>query len=130
MTSWLTRERQWVADVLTDAGIPATPHVPARPNPPVAMVLPGNPYIEPGDTFDTRRLHLVVQIVVGSADNAAVTVALDGYVATALDALDAALVNVEQVGGAFPWRPKAGGEFLVVPIDISYIPTLNPNTTN
>ncbi len=117
--STLKAERQTIADLLSASDITATAHVPARPVAPLAMVLPGSPYLEGGDTFGAKTLRLDVWLVLSAqGDNEALSDAIDERVEAAVAALEADDLAVENVGQPIEWRPEGGAAFLVVIIAI------------
>ncbi|GAA3022160.1 hypothetical protein [Microbacterium dextranolyticum] len=111
--SWLTAERQEVADLLTAAGITGTISVPSAPRGTVAMVLPGDPYLGPGELFGERALRLDIWIIAGQGDNAALSDSLDDLIATAVTALESDEIAVESVAQPITWAPASGSSFLV-----------------
>lgn len=109
----LKAERSAMAAALTRAEFTAFDHVPARPVGPFAMVVPGSPYFEDGDTFGTGTVRLDVWIVAGQGDTAALADALDEQIDRAVNALAADEYHVETVGQPIEWRPSSGGVHLV-----------------
>ncbi|MGM7677576.1 hypothetical protein [Microbacterium sp. A94] len=114
----LVSERKAIAEVLTGAGIRTVAHVPTRPEPPIAFVVPGSPYLEGGDTFGQKTLRLDMWIVAGQGDNDSLSDALDALIVTALAALEADDLTVENVSQPIAWQPSTGGEYLVAVIGI------------
>lgn len=116
--SWIKAERTAVADTLTAADFAAVDHVPARPIPPLAMVVPGSPYLEGGDTFGGKTMRLDVWIIAGQGDTAALSDALDDQIVRAVAALEADDLHVENVSQPIQWQPASGSTYLVAIIGV------------
>lgn len=52
-------------------------HLPARLSPPAVVVLPGSPYLEPGDRFGSLIVHHTVTVVVPTGASDVVTRTID-----------------------------------------------------
>lgn len=104
----LAEERQAVAELLTAGGVRAVAHVPSKPTPPLAMVVPGSPYLSAAETFGgSKALRLDVWLVIGTATgNAALTDALDAEIVKALAILEADEWLIEDVQ-IDQWQPAA-----------------------
>ena len=114
----LRDERTAVAESLTAAGLRGVDHVPGRITPPIAMVVPGSPYLESsGQPFGSKTLRLDVWLVVGAGDNAVIANRLDEHIAIAVEALEDADWLIENVAQPFPYAPQ-GGEFLTSIVSI------------
>ncbi|MGF6821180.1 hypothetical protein M2317_000066 [Microbacterium sp. ZKA21] len=115
----LAEERKAVADLLNAGGVRAATHVPSDPKPPLAMVVPGSPYLAAADTFGgSRTLRLDVWLVAGTAtNNAALTDTLDARIAEAIAILDADEWLLEDVQ-IDQWEPASGGKFPVAILGI------------
>lgn len=87
MSNTLTNLRQELADTLTGAGLEAVAFLPERPNPPVAVVSPSQPYLKPGDTFGQHTATLTVLLLTRTATNEIATEALDDMIVTVAVAL-------------------------------------------
>lgn len=83
----LNEERLAVAELLDAAGVKTYDHIPERVTPPAAILVPGSPYLEQGQTFCDYTMRLEVTLVSGTASNAATTKALDTLVEQAVVAL-------------------------------------------
>lgn len=113
MTSWLTDERQEIADLLTEAGFAATVHVPSVPLPPFAMVLPGSPYLDEGELFGERAMRLDIWIVAGQGDTPSLADGLDEQIAGIVQTLEGEEITVESVAQPTTWQPANGSTNLV-----------------
>lgn len=81
----------------TVAGITTYDHVPGRVNLPCAVVVPGAPYITPGETFGEKLVRFGLVLLTHPAINGDETDALDELIESTQHALDAAGWRVEQV---------------------------------
>lgn len=79
----LTDLRDQLAAVLDSAGITALSYLPERPNPPVAVVSPAQPYVERGDTFGSFHVKLTALLLTRTATNELATTGLDRMIAGA-----------------------------------------------
>lgn len=77
MSNTLTTVRGSLAAVLDGAGLPTVDHLPERPNPPIAIISPGQPYLTRGDTFGSFAIQLTVVLLTRTATNEVATEALD-----------------------------------------------------
>ncbi|TGY35040.1 hypothetical protein E5344_12200 [Microbacterium laevaniformans] len=118
MTSWLTDERQEVADLLTEAGFSGTVHVPSVPLPPLAMVLPGSPYLDEGELFGERAMRLDIWVVAGQGDTPSLADGLDEQIAGIVQTLEGDGITVESVAQPITWKPANGSENLVSIISV------------
>lgn len=80
--------RAELAGQLTAAGFRAADHIPDRITPPMALVLPADEYLTPGDVFDGSEwvLGLVVVLLAEPGDNRSTTEALDRMLTGAIGA--------------------------------------------
>jgi len=109
----ITAEREAVAALIARDDRPAVAFVPAPVSPPLAMVLPGSPYLEGGETFGSKTLRIDVWLVYpGATDNAATGSALDTEITRTVAALEADDIFVESVEAPALWQPNSGGSFL------------------
>lgn len=111
--------RQAVADVVeTATTIPAYAYFPGRLIVPSAVVMPGSPYLESGNTFGTLLAHFQVEIIMGTAANEVTTSGLDDQVENALVAFVNAGYGVEQVSA--PYALEANGQqYLAATISVN-----------
>lgn len=72
---------------LEGAGFKSFDYLPSRVNPPVAIVSPGQPFVEQGTTFTSFKVVLDVVLVAGRADNEKSTYQL-------YDLINAAIFNL------------------------------------
>lgn len=84
----LQRLRGDLRDLFTEAGFTITTHLPERIVPPLAIVAPGSPYLEDGESFGKYRARFTVFLVCATGTNDTVTDQLDELVASAVVALD------------------------------------------
>lgn len=102
----MTELRGEVATALTDVGITASAFIPEQLYPPIAVVGPGTPYIQPMDfqTFSLSRLKVRMELtlIVSNVINEQTTTELDALITTAVKALckthDWALESVGEPG--------------------------------
>lgn len=73
-----------VQAVLAGVGFKSFDYLPERVNPPVAIVSPGEPFVEEGDTFTTMKVTLDVVLVAGKASNKQSTYDLYDLIDTAV----------------------------------------------
>ena len=90
--STLTEIRTEIAELLTEAGIKAREYVPDNANPPLALVVPADPWITTSEA-NTRlqfpfKVTTLVVLIGGKASNKAAQTNIDSMVQTALVALD------------------------------------------
>lgn len=116
--------RQAVADVVNTAtSIPAFPYAPGRFVVPSAIVMPGSPYVESGNTFGTVLARFQVELVMGTAANQVSSSGLDDQIENALVAFINAGYSVDQVSA--PYALEANGQqYLAATISINN--TLRP----
>lgn len=96
-----------VKDVLAGVGFKSFDYLPERVNPPVAIVAPGEPFVEEGDTFTTMLTRLDVVLVAGKASNKNSTYEL-------YDLIDTAIFNLGDWhidGVQRPYQLETGGAF-------------------
>lgn len=93
----LTATRQRLSAVLGAAGLHATDHLPERPVPPIALVVPGAPYLEAGPRFGTFQIRLTVLLMTATAANAVQTQALDEMAAKVVVAVADTEFGVERL---------------------------------
>lgn len=100
----LSTERQLISDTLSLAGIKVYDHVPARLQPPAAVLIAGSPYLVPGERFGTFKVAWNISLIAGTAPNDQATDALDSLIEDAVVAVVNAGYDLEQVSefGVFP----------------------------
>lgn len=86
----LTDARAELVDLLTEAGLTAVPFLPERPQPPLAIVTPGHPYLIRGEQFGQHKIGLTVMLLTATANNEQATKGLDAMIATMATAVFAA----------------------------------------
>lgn len=112
----LKAEREALKATLTGADVHTFAKVPGRFTPPVAIVVPGSPYVEQGDTFGTSALRFDVWLAAPSGELAEDT--LDDLIDTATGALTGESWDIETVTQPFDWSPTSGGNHLASIISI------------
>lgn len=90
----LSTTRADVATVLTAAGLNAVYSIPDRITPPVAVIMPGSPYVEDGTTYTNNLIRLVVRVITNAASNEVMADDLDAAISSALIALSPDQWNV------------------------------------
>ena len=88
MANMLKSVREEARVLLAAAGVTVYEYIPARISPPAAVMEPGNPYIEQGQTFSEFNVRLSVVLVAGQSSNEKATDDLDQLICSAMDALD------------------------------------------
>jgi len=83
----LLSERQRLADLLGGDELEAHASVPEPVNGPVALVLPGDPYLQPGARFGLWRLGHAITLVAEPADNEVEAAELDRLILRAVRVL-------------------------------------------
>jgi len=97
MANLLAGCREELRLLLGAAGVTVYDHIPERVVPPVALLEPGSPYMQQGDTFCDFTVNMNVVLLVGQGRNEVGTVDLDELICEVLDAVDTwDLVSVEQ----------------------------------
>lgn len=111
--------RQDIADVVATAtSIPAFAYAPGRFVNPSAIIMPGSPYVESGNTFGTVLARFQVELVMGTAANQVSTSGLDDQIENALVALINAGYSVDQVSA--PYALEANGQqYLAATISVN-----------
>lgn len=87
MVSTLTALRIEVRDLLAAAGIKATEFLPEVLQPPVAVVIPGEPYVAPGKTFGSHDVAVAIYLVGAKGTNKVAAAAMDDLIEKAVEAL-------------------------------------------
>lgn len=84
--------RTAMVDALTEAGIKAYEYVPDNVNPPVALVVPADPYVTAGDEATAfaypYRVNVTVVLLASKGTNKAAQNKIDSMVESALEALE------------------------------------------
>jgi hypothetical protein len=92
----LKEAKEALATVL-NAAVTTVDHIPARIVPPVAIISPGSPYLEDGNTFGKLSVRLEVSIVAPTKANDTSTDQLDSLIEDVLVALYNNKYGVESV---------------------------------
>ena len=101
--------RQDVADVVKVAtSIPSFAFFPGRLIVPSAVVMPGSPYVESGNTFGSLLVRFQVELIMGTANNEVVTSGLDTQLQEAIVGFINANYSVENVSA--PYALEANGQ--------------------
>lgn len=88
MSNTLKTTREEIKVILNAVGVGVVGHIPGRIAPPTAIVEPGSPYMEMGETFSDFNVRMNVVLLAGAAGNEVATDELDQLICTAVDALD------------------------------------------
>ena len=105
-----------VKEVLEGAGMTVSDYLPERVSPPLAIISPGEPFVEEGQTFTTFGIRLDVVLVAGRASNEVSTTEL-------YDLIEQAVFNlgdwsIERV--ARPYALEANGvQYLATTVQIN-----------
>ena len=83
----ITISKQEFALVLDEAGLRVLDYIPERVTPPIVIVAPGSPYLEPASINGEFKLNLEVTCVASMATNKQASEKLDALVADLLNAL-------------------------------------------
>lgn len=87
-----------IADTVeTATTIRAFTYPPERIQPPCAVVMPGSPYIEDGDTFGSFTARYTIDLIMGTAANSITTNGLDAQIENALVGLTNAGYSIETI---------------------------------
>jgi hypothetical protein len=108
MTAPLAGVRTGVATALSALGIPVHKYPTGAMPTPCAYLVPGSPYLTPGAAWGSSEVGLDVRIVVSNASGAEAMERLDALVDTAVAALIAASIGVDQVGAPYTPEDTAG----------------------
>lgn len=93
----LTQVRDELATLLTKQGLSAKSYLPERPDPPVAVVSPGSPYLESGGSFGSFTAKFTVLLLVRTGTNEKSTEALDAMLARAVIAVSGSELKLAAV---------------------------------
>lgn len=98
----LQTKREELAAALTAGGVPASAHVPARAVPPVAVVLPDEPYLalaegEAGTMCGELLVRFRVVLLGARGTNEVAANGMDALIVSAVLGLEAAHVDVTEV---------------------------------
>lgn len=110
--------RQDVIDSMGTVAAQVYDHVPARLTPPAVIVLPGSPYIEPGDVFGSFKVNHSVSVVMASGTNEKVTEDVDNLIEAVLKALVEAGVSVDSVSTFYAYESN-GAQYLAADITVN-----------
>ena len=101
MANTLRAARDELRLLLGTTGVRVETVVPGRVTPPVAVIEPGTPYMEQGETFDDFAVRFNVVLFAASADNLESTDQLDQLVCDVIDAVDTWVVEGVDQPSAF-----------------------------
>lgn len=85
--STLEQLRAQLAGELDGQGITPVTFVPERPQPPLAVIAPGSPYVQQGDTFGVYKVAFDIVLMTPKATNEAETIDLDAMIAMTVGAI-------------------------------------------
>lgn len=117
MTS-LHNARQAIIDAVGNIDAMTFDYVPGRLAPPALIVLPGSPYIEPGDVFGSFLVRHTLSLVMSQGANETITENTDNLIETVLTALMDANVSIDEVSTFYVYESN-GGQYLAADITIS-----------
>lgn len=83
----LSELRTALAACMSDAGLPVSETLPGRFTPPIAVLVPGSPYIDEADTYGAFTVRHDVVVISGIGDNESVTKRLDELIANTVGAV-------------------------------------------
>lgn len=119
----LQQLRTLIVDVVTGAGIPVSGSVPDRFTPPLAVLIPGSPYISDGQSYGHFDVRHDVVVIAGAGENQPTITALDRMVQdTVLAVVDCDGVMLEEVSQPALYGHKSG-EYLSCVISVK-VPAL------
>lgn len=87
-SNMLASSRALLAQQLVSAGVTVSDHVPERINPPLAVIEPGTPYVQAGQTFTEFEVRYQVILLAATAANQVASSELDRLIVAVLDAVD------------------------------------------
>lgn len=99
-------------------GITTYDHVPARITPPALIVLPGSPYIVPGDVFGTFRVNHSVSLVSQNGTNETISGMVDDLIEATLLALVGNDISIDTVSTFYTYESN-GAQYLAVDITVN-----------
>lgn len=114
----LTTTRANVAALVATPNAPAFGYLPGRLIPPAYVVLPGSPYLEPGDRFGEFLIRLTVSYIAAVAVNELSTADLDAEIEDAIVALLNAGWSLESCSPPYPFQAN-GTQYLAADLNIS-----------
>lgn len=86
----ISEARTALTGLLGDAGFRVFDYVPPNITPPVAIIFPTSEWIQPGENYGEYRIGFNVRIFAQSLTNENATLAIDGYVESLMEYVDAA----------------------------------------
>jgi len=93
--------RKELADAVSTLDLTTYTHIPGAMSLPGAFVMAGNPYMEQGQTFGETLIRFELAIATQTGDNLSETEALDSLIESAIELLDSAGWDIEQVSQPF-----------------------------
>lgn len=116
--------RAAVVQALEPVGIPVSATLIGRFNPPIAVLVPGSPFVDAGDTYGSFMVRHEVIIIVGVGTNEHVVTSLGDYVSKVVTAIGASdglfLEQVSQPG----LYQHGGNEYLSVVVSVAALDDL------
>lgn len=110
--------RQAIIDAVGSIDAQTFDYVPGRLVPPALIVLPGSPYIEPGDVFGSFLVRHTLSLVMSQGANETITENTDNLIEKVLTALMDANVSIDEVSTFYVYESN-GGQYLAADITIS-----------
>lgn len=83
MSNSLTTTRTRLRDLLAGAGLTSVDYLPERPQPPMVIVVPGQPYLQRGERFGQHKIGLTILMLTRTATNERASEELDELITTA-----------------------------------------------
>ena len=104
--SGLAAARADLAGIIAAAGLRGLDHVAGRIAPPVVLIVPGDPYIEPPDSYNTAEniAHIQLHVVAPAGRNAGQTTELDAMLDALLGQLAGTAWFLDSVSAPFLGR--------------------------
>lgn len=119
MSNTLSTLRAELASVLGDAGLTAVSYLPERPNPPIAVISPAQPYLEPGDTFGSFTFKLTALLLTRTATSETATGELDELIAKTVIAVAGSRFRMVSVDQPAAFQVN-NANYLGATIDVAY----------
>ena len=107
-----------LAELLSDEEVPAFDYIPERFTPAAVLVLPGTPYVEPGETFGEHQANFEIWLVAPQGTNKVVTDFLNNSLQKNIPVLLENGYAVEGVDEPFIFQP-GNAQYLTVVLRVS-----------
>lgn len=110
--------RQGILNAVGTVSATTFDHVPARLAPPAIIVLPGSPYMEPGDVYGSYLVRHSISVVMPNGTNEKITEDVDDLLESVVKALAEARVSIDTVSTFYVYESNAAS-YLAVDITVS-----------